>query len=94
MKLLYSVLESVNELFGTYPQYHNEKLIIIESISHLFFYNNSDLFSITKKKNNDLLILAHTCFASSKEDAIKLAKIIIKNREYLIFTYFPKFNHA
>lgn len=43
-------------------------------------------------QTNNILILINNNFAGIKEDTIRLAKIIIKNKKYLIFIYFLKFN--
>lgn len=43
-------------------------------------------------QTNNILILINNNFAGIKEDIIRLAKIIIKNKKYLILIYFLKFN--
>ena len=43
---------------------------------------------------NDVLILTYNNFASIKEDAIKSAKIMIKNKKYFISVHLLKFNNA
>lgn len=43
-------------------------------------------------QTNNILILINNNFAGIKEDTIRLAKIIIKNKKYLILIYFLKFN--
>ena len=45
-------------------------------------------------QTNDILILADNNFASTKEEAIKLAKIMTKDREYLTPAHSLKFNGA
>ena len=47
---------------------------------------------IVGMQTNDILILSNNNFASIKEKAIKLAKIMTKDREYLTLTYPLKFN--
>lgn len=43
-------------------------------------------------QTDDTLILANNNFTNIEKDAIKLAKIKIKDKEYLIFAYSLKFN--
>lgn len=43
---------------------------------------------------DNTLILVNNNFASIEEDAIKLAKILTKNRLYFTFAHFLKFNSA
>ena len=45
-------------------------------------------------QTNNTLILANINFANTEKDAIRLAKIIIKDREYLIPAHLLKFNNA
>ena len=52
----------------------------------------SELLRIVKLQTNDILILANNNFTSIKEEEMKLAKIIIKNRKYLTFAHPLKFN--
>lgn len=49
---------------------------------------------IVKIEINDTLILADENFANTKEEAIKSAKIMTKDREYLILIRHLKFNNA
>lgn len=49
---------------------------------------------IIKIQINDILILVNNNFANTKEKAIKLAKIMIKNRKHLTFAHSLKFNNA
>lgn len=43
-------------------------------------------------KNNNILILVNNDFIDTKKNAIRLAKIIIKDKKYLTFIYFLMFN--
>ena len=43
-------------------------------------------------QTNNILILADNNFASTKKEIFKLAKIITKNRKYLILVYSLKLN--
>lgn len=45
-------------------------------------------------QTNNTLILANNNFISTKEEIIKSAKIITKDKKYLIFIYPLKFNSA
>lgn len=45
-------------------------------------------------QTNDILILANTNFVSIEEDVIKSVKIMIKDKKYLTFAHFLKFNGA
>ena len=45
-------------------------------------------------QTNDILILANNNFASTKKAIIQIAKVMTKNRKYLIFAQTLKFNGA
>ena len=94
MKLLYSVLKVSNYWFAIYHTYHKKKLKMIESIYNPHFLYNFSLFSIVRMQTDNTLILINNHFASTKKDAIRSVKIMIKNREHFTPTYFLKFNSA
>lgn len=94
MKSLYDIPEAGNYWFATYHTYHKDKLGIIESIyNHCLLYSSS-LFDIVEMQTDGILILADNNFASTEEDAIRSAKLMTKNREYLTSTHPLKFNGA
>ena len=94
MKLLYSVPEAGNHWFANYHTYHKEKLEMIESIYNSCLFYSSSLFSIVRMQTNDILILADNDFASTKEDAIRSAKIMTKDIEHILPAHSLKFNGA
>ena len=47
-----------------------------------------------RMQTDDILILANNNFACIEKDTIKSAKIMTKNRKYLISTHFIKFYNA
>lgn len=56
-----------------------------------FLYSSSSL-GIIRMQIDDILILADNNFASTKENAIRLAKIMTKNKEHLTSAHLLKFN--
>lgn len=65
-----------------------------ESIYKSYFFYSFGLFGIVEIQTDDTSILINNHFANIKENVIKLVKIMIKNRKYLIFAYFLKFNNT
>ena len=94
MKPLYSVPEAGNYWFATYHIYHKKKLGIIESIYNLCIFYSLSSFGIVEMQTDNTLILADNNFASTKENAIRLAKIMTKDRKRLTFAHPLKFNGA
>lgn len=94
MKLLYSIPKAHNHWFAIYHKYYKNKLEMRESIYNPYLLCNSGPFGIIEIQINDTLILVDNDFANIKENVIKLAKILIKDKKYLIFAYLLKFNSA
>lgn len=67
---------------------------MIESIYDSCFFYNFSSFGIMKMQINNILILVDNDFASIEENANRSAKIWTKDKEYLTFAYFSKFNDA
>lgn len=67
---------------------------MIESIYNLYHLFRSKPLEIMGIQTDDILILADNNFASTKEKVIKSAKVMTKDREYLIPIYLLKFNRA
>ena len=65
---------------------------MIESIYNPCLFYSFSLFGIVEIQTDNILILADNDFASIKKNAIRLIKIMIKNKEYFTPIYFPKFN--
>lgn len=61
---------------------------------NLCLFYISALFCIVEMKVNDILFLANNNFASIKENAIKSAKIMKKDKEYFTSANHLKFNNA
>ena len=57
------------------------------------FYKSGQL-EMMRMQTNDTLILADNNFISNEEEAIKIAKIMTKDREYLTLAQPIKFNGA
>lgn len=92
IKPLYSVSKVGNYWFATYYTHNKDKLEIIESTYNLCLFYNSKSFSIVRIQTDNTLILADNIFASIKEDIIRSAKIMTKNKEHFSFIYPLKFN--
>lgn len=67
---------------------------MIESTYNLYLFYRFRSLEIMKMQTNNILILAPKNFAGTKKEAIKLPKIIIKNREYFIFIQYLNCNSA
>lgn len=65
-----------------------------KSIYNLCLFYKSSPLEIVKMQINDTLILVDNAFASNEEKTIKVAKLIIKDRKYLISAQPVKFNRA
>lgn len=83
-----------NHWFATYHIYYKEKLRIIESIYDPWLLYKFGPFGIVEMQTDDILILANNNFASKKEVAIKVAKIIKKDWEHLTSIQPLKFNRT
>lgn len=94
MKLLYGVPETGNHQFATYYTYHKDKLRIKELTYDPCFLYNSGLLTIVRMHTNDTLMLANNNFARYKKVAIKFAKIMTKDREYLTSLQPLKFHRS
>ena len=92
LKPLYDISEAGNHWFTTYHTHYKDKLGIIKSIYNPYLFYSSNLFGIMRMQTDDTLILAVNDFASTKQDTIRSAKIMTKNREHLTSAYFLKFN--
>lgn len=57
-----------------------------ELILNLYHFFRSELLGIMEMHINNILILVNNNFTSIEEEAIKSAKIVIKNKEYLSST--------
>lgn len=91
-KPVYGILKASSHRFATYQIHHREKLRIKKSIYNHYFLYNSGLFSIMRIWINNTFIFVDNNFENVEEDAIKSAKIVIKNRNYLILAPYLKFN--
>ncbi len=94
IKPFYNILEAGNHWFVTYHMHYKEKLGMTESIYDPCLLFRSEPLGIMRMQIDDKLILADNNFASTEKNAIKLAKIMIKDRKYLIPVYPLKFNNA
>ena len=94
MKPLYGVPEAGNHWFAIYHTHHKEKLGMTKSTYDSCLFFRSEPLGIVGMQIDDILILADNNFASTKEEAIKSAKIITKDREYLTSAHPLKFNSA
>ena len=93
IKLLYSLPKAGNYWLATYHTYHKKKLKMIKSTYNVNFFYYSSLFGIIGMQTNNILILADNNFASIKKDAIRLAKIMTKDRKHFTFENTLKFNN-
>lgn len=84
IKLSYSITKASNYRIATNHAYYKDKLEMRKSIYDPNYFYNSDLFNFVGMQTNDILILANNNFTSIKENAIKLPKIIMKDRKYFI----------
>ena len=94
MKPLYGILEAGNHWFATYHTYHKEKLGMTESIYDPCLFFRFEPLGTVGMQTNDTLILADNNFAGTEKKAIKLAKIMTKDRKYLTPAHSLKFNGA
>ena len=94
MKPLYGVPQAGNHWFATYHTHHKEKLGMTKSTYDPCLLYRFGPLGIVGMQTDDKLILADNDFASNEEEAIKKAKIMTKDREYLTFTQPIKFNRA
>ena len=94
MKPLYGVPEAGNHWFAIYHTHHKEKLGMTKSTYDSCLFFRSEPLGIVGMQTDDTLILADNNFASTEEEAIKSAKIMTKNREYLTPAHPLKFNGA
>ena len=67
---------------------------MIKSIYNCYLLYSFSLFGIVGMQIDNTLILADNNFAYIKEDAIRSAKIMTKNRKHLTFIHSLKFNDA
>lgn len=91
MKLLYNVSEAGNNWFITYYTNHKNKPEMIKSTYNPCLFYNFISLGIMKMQVNNIFILIDNNFASVQKNAIRLIKIMIKNKKHLIFIYFLKF---
>lgn len=91
MKSFYNILKAGNHWFATYYMYYKAKFRMIKSIYNLCLFFKSGLWEIVKMQIKNILILVDNNFTNTKEGAIKLAKIVIKDKKYLIFIHLLKF---
>lgn len=94
MKPLYDILKAGNHWFATYHIHYKDKLGMIKSTYNPCLLYISSSFGIVRMQIDNILILADNDFTSTKEDTIKSAKTMTKDREHLTPTYFLKFNNA
>lgn len=87
MKPLYGTPEAVNHWFPICYIHHKEKLEMTESIYQFCLFFRSESLRIVEISTDDILILANKNFVSIEEESIKSAKIIIKDKEHLIYAY-------
>ena len=92
IKSLYGAPEAGNYWFATYHTHYKEKLKIIESTYNPYLLHSNSSFGIVGMQTDNILILADNNCASIKEDAIKLAKIMTKDRKHLTLIHPLKFN--
>lgn len=85
MKLFYSILEPNNHWFTTYYTHYKKKLGIAESMYNFYLFYKSGPLAIVEMQTDNTLILIDNNLASNKEEAIKVLKLMIKDRKYLIF---------
>lgn len=65
-----------------------------QSTHNPYLLYKSDPFCIVSLQNNDMLLLAETYFADAKENIIKSAKLMSKDRDHLTIDKRIKFNDA
>lgn len=94
MKPLYCVPEAGNHWFATYYKHYIEKLGMTESTYDPCLFYRSYPLGIVGMQSDEIFILADDVFASNKEGAIKEAKMMIYDHEYLSYTQPIKFNRA
>lgn len=93
MKPVYGVPDADNHWFTIYHAYDKDILGIKQSTYDLcLFFISGPTFGIVGIQTDDILILVDNNFTSIKEEAIKLVKIMTKNRKYLTSTHPLKFN--
>ena len=92
MKPFYGIPEAGNHWFVTYHTNYKEKLGMTKLIYDSCLLFRSEPLEIVEMQTNNTLILADNNFACTKEKAIKSAKIMIKDRKYLIPAHLLKFN--
>src|SRR6266702_7399393 len=80
---LYSILKAGNYWFKTYHNYYIKELNISQSTYNpcLLHLNNFTNFRIVGLQTNNTLLLANLAFTALKQEKIKKAKLLIKERE-------------
>lgn len=83
IKPLYGIPEVGNHQFVTYHTHHKKKLGTIESTYDSYLLYRSGTLEIVRMQTNNILILTDNNFANKEKEAIKDAKIMTKDCEYL-----------
>lgn len=94
VKPLYGVPEAGNHWFATYHGHHIDKLRIEQSTYNPCLLYKSDPLGIVGLQTDNTLLLAEDDFADAKENALRHAKLMSKDREYLTINKPIKFNGA
>jgi hypothetical protein len=92
---LYGVPEAGNHWFNTYHRHHLEQLAMNQSTyDPCLLYTHENGFGIIGVQTDDTLILADETFAKTKEDRLRKAKFLSKEREKLTAKNPLKFNRG
>lgn len=94
VKPLYSVFKTENYWFAIYHSHHINKLGMKQSTYNPCLLYRSDPLGIIGLQTDNTLLLANNTFANAEEKAIKHAKLMSKDQDYLTINKSIKFNEA